>query len=54
MTNVTDTVDTTSVGNTPTNVPDRLANLWLTYDLSPSWQTGVDARILELGYLFFL
>ncbi|RON72287.1 TonB-dependent siderophore receptor [Pseudomonas fluorescens] len=31
-------------GNTPTNVPDRVGNLWLTYDFSPQWQGGVDAR----------
>lgn len=37
-------------GNTPTNVPDRLANLWLTYDLSPNWQTGVDARYVASVY----
>ncbi|MGE8416239.1 MAG: TonB-dependent receptor [Pseudomonas sp.] len=37
-------------GNTPTNVPDKLANLWLTYDLSPSWQTGVDARYVASVY----
>ena len=31
-------------GNTPVNVPDRVGNLWLTYDLTARWQTGVDAR----------
>lgn len=31
-------------GNTPTNVPDQVGNLWLTYDISPAWQAGVDAR----------
>ena len=31
-------------GNTPTNVPDRVGNLWLTYDFAPQWQGGVDAR----------
>jgi len=37
-------------GNTPTNVPDRVGNLWLTYDLAPSWQTGVDARYVASVY----
>ncbi|NBF09063.1 TonB-dependent receptor [Pseudomonas sp. Fl4BN1] len=37
-------------GNTPTNVPDQVANLWLTYDLTPSWQTGVDARYVASVY----
>nr|BFD41537.1 TonB-dependent receptor [Pseudomonas sp. FFPRI_1] len=37
-------------GNTPTNVPRRVANLWLTYDLAPSWQTGVDARYVASVY----
>lgn len=31
-------------GNTPTNVPDQVGNLWLTYDISPAWQAGIDAR----------
>ena len=31
-------------GNTPTNVPDRVGNLWLTYDFNPAWQGDVDAR----------
>ncbi|WP_271409318.1 TonB-dependent receptor [Pseudomonas sp. Q1-7] len=31
-------------GNTPSNTPARVANLWLTYDLTPDWQVGVDAR----------
>ncbi len=31
-------------GNTPTNVPDRVGNVWLTYDFAPQWQGGVDAR----------
>lgn len=37
-------------GNTPTNVPDRVGNLWLTYDLAPQWQTGVDARYVASVY----
>lgn len=31
-------------GNSPTNVPDNVANFWLSYDLAPAWQAGVDAR----------
>lgn len=31
-------------GNSPSNVPDHVANLWLTYDIAPAWQAGVDAR----------
>jgi len=26
------------------NVPDRVANLWLTYDFTSNWQGGIDAR----------
>ncbi|AZD85519.1 Outer membrane vitamin B12 receptor BtuB [Pseudomonas chlororaphis subsp. aureofaciens] len=37
-------------GNTPTNVPDRVGNLWLTYDLAPQWQTGVDVRYVASVY----
>jgi len=37
-------------GNTPTNVPDQVANLWLTYDFAPSWQGGVDARYVASVY----
>jgi len=37
-------------GNTPTNVPDRVGNLWLTYDFSPQWQGGVDARYVASVY----
>jgi iron complex outermembrane receptor protein len=32
------------VGNTPTNTPRRVANLWVTYNLTPSLSTGVDLR----------
>jgi iron complex outermembrane receptor protein len=37
-------------GNTPTNVPDRVGNLWLTYDFTPAWQAGVDARYVASVY----
>lgn len=37
-------------GNTPTNVPDRIANLWLTYDFAPRLQGGVDARYVASVY----
>jgi iron complex outermembrane receptor protein len=37
-------------GNTPTNVPDRVGNLWLTYDFTPDWQGGVDARYVASVY----
>ncbi|WP_347905765.1 TonB-dependent receptor [Pseudomonas purpurea] len=37
-------------GNTPTNVPDRVANLWLTYDFAPRLQGGVDARYVASVY----
>lgn len=37
-------------GNTPTNVPRRVANLWLTYDFAPAWQGGVDARYVASVY----
>lgn len=34
-------------GNTPTNVPENVANFWLTYDIAPAWQAGVDARYVD-------
>lgn len=34
-------------GNTPTNVPDSVANAWLTYDIAPAWKAGVDARYVD-------
>jgi len=34
-------------GNTPTNIPARVANLWLTYHFTPEWQAGVDARYVS-------
>lgn len=37
-------------GKTPVNIPDRVANLWLTWDVAPDWQTGVDARYVSAVY----
>ncbi|MFA5242932.1 MAG: TonB-dependent receptor [Sulfuricella sp.] len=37
-------------GNTPTNVPARVANLWLTYSFTPEWQAGIDARYVSSRY----
>ncbi|MCK9798072.1 TonB-dependent receptor [Pseudomonas sp. MAFF 302030] len=37
-------------GKNPVNIPDRVANLWLTYDLSPTWQVGADARYVSSVY----
>ncbi|UXZ43489.1 TonB-dependent receptor [Pseudomonas soli] len=37
-------------GKTPVNIPDRVANLWLTYDLAPGWQVGADARYVSSVY----
>lgn len=37
-------------GKTPVNIPDRVANLWLTYDFSSQWQGGVDARYVSSVY----
>ncbi|MDP2112257.1 MAG: TonB-dependent receptor [Thiobacillus sp.] len=34
-------------GNTPTNIPARVANLWLTYNFTPELQAGVDARYVS-------
>lgn len=34
-------------GNSPTNVPENVANAWLTYDIAPAWQAGVDARYVD-------
>lgn len=34
-------------GNTPTNVPDSVANAWLTYAIDPAWKAGVDARYVD-------
>jgi iron complex outermembrane receptor protein len=38
------------VGNTPANVPDRVANLWLSYRVSPQWLAGADARHVAARY----
>ncbi len=37
-------------GKTPPNVPERVGNLWLTYDFDPAWQGGVDARYVSSVY----
>ncbi|QIH09771.1 MULTISPECIES: TonB-dependent receptor [unclassified Pseudomonas] len=37
-------------GNRPTNIPEKVANLWLTYDLAPSWQVGADSRYVSSMY----
>ncbi len=37
-------------GNTPTNVPNHVANAWLSYELDPRWQVGVDARYVASVY----
>ncbi|WP_122315265.1 TonB-dependent siderophore receptor [Pseudomonas cichorii] len=37
-------------GNTPTNVPDSVTNLWLTYDITHNWQAGMDARHVASVY----
>lgn len=37
-------------GKNPVNIPDRTANLWLTYDLAPQWQIGTDARYVSSVY----
>jgi len=37
-------------GNAPTNVPANVANLWLTYSLSPAWSVGADGRYVGSVY----
>ncbi|GAA6133016.1 TonB-dependent receptor [Halopseudomonas sabulinigri] len=37
-------------GNSPSNVPDKVANLWLTYDVAPRWQLGMDTRYVASVY----
>lgn len=37
-------------GQNPVNIPDRVANLWLTYDLTEDWQVGADARYVSSVY----
>lgn len=34
-------------GNTPINVPDSVANLWLTYRLTPALELGADLRYVD-------
>lgn len=34
-------------GNTPINVPDNVANLWITYDITSDWAAGVDVRYVD-------
>ncbi|MEQ6326869.1 TonB-dependent receptor [Pseudomonas chengduensis] len=37
-------------GKNPVNIPERVANLWLTYDVAPDWQVGADARYVSSVY----
>lgn len=37
-------------GNTPTNIPARVANLWLTYNFTPELQAGIDTRYVASRY----
>lgn len=37
-------------GNTPVNIPDSVANLWLTYSLTPALQIGGDMRHVDSVY----
>ncbi|MHB0851501.1 TonB-dependent receptor [Stutzerimonas nitrititolerans] len=37
-------------GNTPVNVPDSVANAWLTYELAQAWKIGVDVRYVDSVY----
>ena len=37
-------------GKTPVNIPERTANLWLTWDFAPGWQVGADARYVASVY----
>jgi iron complex outermembrane receptor protein len=37
-------------GNSPTNVPARVANAWLTYDIMADWQIGMDVRYVASVY----
>ena len=49
----TETVDGQPVsrkGHSPTNVPDQVGNLWMTYDLDSAWQVGLDARYVDTVY----
>ncbi len=44
------TVAVSRAGNTPTNIPARVANLWLIYSFTPEWQGGIDARYVASRY----
>ncbi|MDP2786383.1 MAG: TonB-dependent receptor [Sulfurimicrobium sp.] len=44
------TVAVSRAGNTPTNIPAHVANLWLTYSFTPEWQGGIDARYVASRY----
>lgn len=37
-------------GKNPVNIPDQVANLWLTYDVAEDWQVGADARYVSSVY----
>ena len=37
-------------GKNPVNIPEQVANLWLTYDMAPDWQIGADARYVSSVY----
>jgi len=37
-------------GNTPINTPDRVANTWLNYQITPQLQAGVDARYVSARF----
>jgi len=37
-------------GKNPANISDRVANLWLIYDVAPDWQLGADARYVSSVY----
>lgn len=37
-------------GNTPVNVPDSVANLWLTWSLTPVLELGADMRYVDSVY----
>ena len=37
-------------GNRPTNIPAHVANLYLTWDASPTWSTTLDARYVGDRY----
>ncbi|WP_423785722.1 TonB-dependent receptor [Halopseudomonas pelagia] len=37
-------------GKRPVNIPNRVGNLWLTYDIAPVWKVGADARYVSSVY----